>query len=37
MGFFTEAAEDWERAREIDPENPKLVINYRHVYEVNYI
>ena len=37
MEFFDEAATDWEKAREIDPTNPKLVINYRHVYDVNYI
>ena len=29
--MYAEAANDWEKAREIDPANPKLVINYKHV------
>jgi len=35
--MFSEAANDWEKAKKIEPDNEKLVINYKHVYDVNYI
>ena len=31
------AAEDFERAKELDPENPHLAINYRNLYDVECI
>ena len=37
LGMFQDAANDWERAKVLDPSNPKLCINYKHVYDVNYI
>ncbi len=34
---FEMAAEDFERAKELDPENPHLAINYRNLYDVECI
>lgn len=37
LGKFEEAAEDFENARSIDPENPALVVNYKKISDVSYI
>lgn len=34
---FDESAEDFEKAKEIDPLNPKLVVNFKKLYDVKYI
>ena len=34
---FKSAAMDWEHAAELEPSNPNLVVNYRHVYKIEYI
>ena len=34
---FDEAAEDLEKSKELDPLNPKLVVNFKKLYEVKYI
>lgn len=31
------AAEDLEHAKELDPFNPKLIINPKKIYEIKYI
>ena len=31
---YEEAAEDFEAAREFEPEDPRLVINYRKIYSI---
>ncbi len=37
LGHFEEAAEDFERARNLQPENPSLVVNYKKIFDVAYI
>ena len=37
MREYEMAAEDFERAKELDPENPNLAINYRNLYDVECI
>ena len=37
MRNFERAAEDFERARALDPNNPSLAINYRNIGEVEVI
>lgn len=34
---FAEAAEDFEMARHLEPSNPLLVVNYRNVYDVEFV
>ena len=34
---YDEAAEDYEKAKELDPFNPKLIINPKNIYEIKYI
>lgn len=34
---FLEAATDFEEAKKLDPKNPKLIVNYQRIYNVNYI
>ena len=34
---YDEAAEDFEKAKELDPFNPKLIINAKKIYEIKYI
>ncbi len=35
--MFKEAAEDFERAKELDPLNQLLVVNYKNLKEVNFV
>jgi len=37
LGRFEEAARDFESARELEPDNPSMIINYRKVYDVSCI
>lgn len=37
LGRFEEAARDFEAARELEPDNPSMIINYRKVYDVSCI
>mmetsp|Transcript_42841 Transcript_42841/g.126936 ORF Transcript_42841/g.126936 Transcript_42841/m.126936 type:complete len:698 (-) Transcript_42841:3-2096(-) len=37
QGLYEEAAEDFEAAKEFAPDDPRLVINYRKVYDVSSI
>jgi hypothetical protein len=37
LNDFKSAALDWEAAQELEPDNPTLVINYRHIYKIEYI
>lgn len=37
LGKFDEAAEDFEKARNLQPENPNLVVNYKKIYDIAYI
>lgn len=32
LNNFENAAQDWEKACELEPNNPKLIINYRKIY-----
>ena len=34
---YDEAAEDYEQAKQLDPFNPKLIINPKKIYEIKYI
>ena len=34
---FYHAAEDFDKARELEPANPKLIVNYKQVYEIRFI
>jgi tetratricopeptide (TPR) repeat protein len=34
---YDRAAEDFEKAKELDPENPHLAVNYRNLYDVECI
>jgi tetratricopeptide (TPR) repeat protein len=34
---YDASAEDFERAKQLDPMNPKLIVNYKQVYHVKYI
>jgi len=34
---FLEAATDFEEAKKLDPKNPRLIVNYQRIYDVNYI
>lgn len=34
---YDEAAEDFEKAKSLDPFNPKLIINPKKIYEIKYI
>jgi hypothetical protein len=35
--MFKEAAEDFERAKELDPLNQLLVVNYKNLKDVNFV
>ena len=37
LGQYEDAADDFEKARELDPENPALAINYRNIGDVQCI
>ena len=37
LKHFKEAAEDFERAKRLDPLNSKLVVNHRGIKEVNFL
>ena len=34
---FDEAARDWEKAQELEPQNSSLVVNYRFIQNIEYI
>jgi tetratricopeptide (TPR) repeat protein len=34
---YDEAAADFQKAKELDPFNPKLIINPKKIYEIPYI
>ena len=34
---YDETAEDLEKAKELDPFNPKLIVNPKKIYEIKYI
>jgi len=34
---FEKAAEDFEKARKLDPLNEKLVVSHKHLKNVNYL
>ena len=34
---YDEAAEDYEKAKELDPFNPKLIINPKKIYGIKFI
>lgn len=37
LKMYEEAAEDFEAAKEFEPDDPRLVINFRKVYSVSCI
>ena len=34
---YLKAAEDFDKARELEPNNPKLIVNYKKIYEIRFI
>jgi Flp pilus assembly protein TadD len=34
---FEDAAADFERAKKLDPTNPHFLVNYKKIYDVEYI
>jgi Tfp pilus assembly protein PilF len=34
---YSGSSEDFEKAKFLDPLNPKLIVNYKQVYNVRYI
>jgi tetratricopeptide (TPR) repeat protein len=34
---YDKAAEDFDKAKQINPLNPKLIVNFKQVYNVRYI
>jgi hypothetical protein len=37
LKFYPQAADDFERAKELDPLNPKLVVNYKKLKGITCI
>lgn len=37
MRRYEEASENFDKAKELDPFNPKLIINPKKIYEIKYI
>eukprot|EP01062_Namystynia_karyoxenos_P000161 TRINITY_DN1004_c0_g2_i4.p1 TRINITY_DN1004_c0_g2~~TRINITY_DN1004_c0_g2_i4.p1 ORF type:complete len:766 (+),score=272.00 TRINITY_DN1004_c0_g2_i4:89-2299(+) len=37
LSAFDESAADFERARQLQPENPHLVVNYKKIFDVEFI
>ena len=37
LKHYDRAAEDFEKAKELDPKNPNLVVNYKKIFDVKYI
>ena len=34
---YGKGANDFEKAKELDPENPQLVVNYKKIYNIKFI
>eukprot|EP00756_Hemistasia_phaeocysticola_P032214 Hpha_TRINITY_DN16397_c1_g5::TRINITY_DN16397_c1_g5_i1::g.62508::m.62508 len=37
LSAFDDAAADFEKARQLEPENPHLVVNYKRIFDVEFI
>lgn len=37
MREYSKSADNFEKAKELDPENPKLIVNYKKIYDIKFI